>query len=158
MTAPTLLERPSDSIQQESPVTAADLTAHRLIATTTTTSARRGLARAHVIVARVLLVGIALQIFFAGIAIFGVYTFLPHMILGSLLIGASFSLPVLALTGHLGRSLVTRSWLLAGLMIVQGLLIDASHVLPLFGAFHPVNAMLLVLVTYSLARPHHNIF
>ncbi|HKT40591.1 MAG TPA: hypothetical protein VJR48_19625, partial [Ktedonobacterales bacterium] len=37
---------------------------------------------AHIIIARILLGGVALQIFFAGMGIFGVSSFLPHMILG----------------------------------------------------------------------------
>ncbi len=108
-------------------------------------------ARAHRILARVLLGGVALQIFFAGLGVFGVSSFLPHAILGTLVIGTSFALPVVAWRGHLGASLVRRSVALTGLMALQGLLIDLGHVVPVLSAFHPVNAMLIVLVTYGLA-------
>ena len=37
-------------------------------------------------------------------------------------------------------------------MIVQGLLIDGSRLMPLIGAFHPLNAMLLALLVASMAR------
>jgi hypothetical protein len=108
-------------------------------------------ARAHRLIARVLLGGLALQLFFAGLGVFGVYSFLPHAVLGSLVILTSVSLPLIAWRGHLGRAALGQSLLLAGLMILQGLLIDLGRVLPIVSALHPVNAMLLVLVTYHLA-------
>ncbi len=109
-------------------------------------------AQAHLVIARVLLGALALQLFFAGLGVFGISSFLPHMILGTLIVLASFALPLVAWRGHLESTLVWRSWLLAGLMILQGLLIDAGRLVPAISALHPVNAMLLVLVTYSLAR------
>lgn len=109
-------------------------------------------ARAHMMVARVLLGGVALQIFFAGLAIFNVSTFLPHMILGPIVILGSLALPIIAWRGHLAPSLRHRSWLVFGLMLVQGLLIDVGRLIPFVAAFHPVNAMLLVLFVASMAR------
>jgi Family of unknown function (DUF6220) len=111
----------------------------------------RRIALAHQLVARVLLGGIALQLFFAGLGVFGITTFLPHVIWGTLVVLASLALPLLAWRGHLKPALVRRSWLLVGLMLLQGLLIDIGHVVPVVSALHPVNAMLLVLVTYGLA-------
>lgn len=109
-------------------------------------------AKAHVMVARVLLGGVALQIFFAGLAIFNVSTFLPHMILGPIVILGSLALPIIAWRGRLAPSLRHRSWLVFGLMLVQGLLIDVGRLIPFVAAFHPVNAMLLVLFVASMAR------
>jgi hypothetical protein len=106
--------------------------------------------RAHRILARVLLGALALQFFFAGLGVFGVYSFLPHAILGALTILTSFVMPFIAWRGRLERSRLLRSWLLAGLMIFQGLLIDLGRVWPLVAAFHPANAMLLALLTFSL--------
>jgi hypothetical protein len=37
-------------------------------------------------------------------------------------------------------------------MLVQGLLIDVGRLIPFVAAFHPVNAMLLVLFVASMAR------
>ncbi|HEX9055926.1 MAG TPA: DUF6220 domain-containing protein [Ktedonobacterales bacterium] len=113
---------------------------------------RQRFERAHLIAARFVLGALALQIFFAGLGVFGVASFLPHAIFGATLILSSFSVPIIAWTGHLERAIVRRSWLLAGLMIVQGLLIDIGRTVHIVAALHPVNAMLLVLVTYSLAR------
>lgn len=107
--------------------------------------------RAHRLIARALLGGLGLQIFFAGLGIFGISSFLPHAILGPVVVLSSFALPIVAWRGHLDTALVRRSWLLVGLMLFQGLLIDAGRFVHVIAAFHPVNAMLLVLVTYSLA-------
>lgn len=115
---------------------------------------RERMDHAHRITARVVLGGIALQVLFAGIAIFGVYSFLPHIIFAPILILGSFSLPILAHVGRLDAWIIRRSWLLAALMVTQGLLIDAGRLLPAISALHPVNAMLLAIVTYTLAmRP-----
>jgi hypothetical protein len=100
----------------------------------------------------VLLGGLALQLFFAGLGVFGVTNFLPHAILGTGIVLASLALPIVAWRGHLEASVQRLSWLLTGLMLLQGLLIDLGRVVHVISALHPVNAMLLVLVTYSLAR------
>jgi hypothetical protein len=99
----------------------------------------------------VLIVGIAVQFFFAGLGVFGVTTFLPHAIWGALVILASLALPLLAWRGHLGRTIVRRSWLLFDLMLLQGLLIDIGRMIPLVASLHPLNAMVLALITFSLA-------
>jgi hypothetical protein len=115
---------------------------------------RRRIDRAHLIMARLILGGIAIQVFFAGLGIFTATGFLPHMVWGPLVILASFSLPALAHLGRLERAVVVRSWLLAGLMVLQGLLIDVGRVFPVVAALHPVNAMALVLVAFLLATRH----
>ena len=112
----------------------------------------RGATRAHVVIARILLGGVALQIFFAGMAIFGVSGFLPHAILGPVVILGSLALPLVAWRGRLGAALTHRSWLVFALMILQGLLIDAGRLVHLVAALHPVNAMLLVLLLASMAH------
>lgn len=120
-------------------------------ATTSPVPTQQRAAQAHRLIARVLLGALALQLFFAGLGVFGITSFLPHAILGTLIVAASFALPLVAWRGRLESALVRRSWLLAGLMVLQGLLIDAGRIVPAISALHPVNAMLLVLVTFSLA-------
>jgi Family of unknown function (DUF6220) len=107
--------------------------------------------QAHRLLARALLGGLALQLFFAGLGVFGIATFQVHMAWGSLLVLSSFALPIVAWRGHLRPAVLHRSWLLAGLMLVQVLLIEVGRAVPIISALHPVNAMLLVLVTFSLA-------
>lgn len=120
-------------------------------ATTSRVPMRQRAAQAHRLIARVLLGALALQLFFAGLGVFGITSFLPHAILGTLIVATAFALPLVAWRGHLESALVRGSWLLAGLMVLQGLLIDAGRIVPAISALHPVNAMLLVLVTYRLA-------
>lgn len=127
-------------------------TTPQAITVTESRAARAHMMVAHMMVARVLLGGVALQIFFAGLAIFNVSTFLPHMILGPIVILGSLALPIIAWRGHLAPSLRHRSWLVFGLMLTQGLLIDVGRLIPFVAAFHPVNAMLLVLFVASMAR------
>ena len=122
------------------------------VTTASVTEKSRGAARAHTTIARVLLGGVVLQIFFAGLAIFGVSGFLPHMILGPVVILGSLALPLVAWRGHLGAALTHRSWLVFALMLAQGLLIDVGRLIPFIAAFHPVNAMLLVLLLASMAH------
>ena len=107
-------------------------------------------ARIHRYFARTLLAGIAVQFFLAGLGVFGITSFLPHVIFGTLVVVASFALPIIAWRGHLPKAIQRRSWILAGLMILQGGLIDAGRVIPVISAFHPVNAMIIALVTFSL--------
>ncbi len=141
----TLISSTPEAIQSVAPATVPE-------AKQATIVARSRAARTHTIVARVLLGGVALQIFFAGLGVFNVSSFLPHMILGTLVILGSLALPLIAWRGRLDAALTHRSWLLFALMIVQGLLIDVGRLIPLVAAFHPLNAMLLVLLTASMAR------
>jgi uncharacterized protein DUF6220 len=141
----TLISTPPEATQ---PTTSAAVP----VAPQTITAIPGRAATAHIAIVRILLGGVTLQIFFAGLGVFGVSSFLPHMILGTLVILGSLALPLVAWRGHLGASLLRRSWLVFGLMILQGLLIDAGRVIPLIAAFHPVNAMLLVLLVASMAR------
>jgi hypothetical protein len=106
----------------------------------------------HRLVARLLLGGIVLQLFFAGLGVFGVASFLPHVIWGTIVVIASIAVPLLAWHGHLGATLLRQSWLLVGLMVLQGALVDLGRLAPIISALHPVNAMVLALVTFELAR------
>lgn len=152
----TLISAPSEATQHAAAVPVSTSTTATPSmpqpAITVTSVTRSHAARVYVVVARVLLGGVALQIFFAGLGIFTASGFLPHMILGPLVILGSLALPLIAWRGRLETSLAQRSWLIFALMIVQGLLIDAGRLIPLIGAFHPVNAMLLVLLVASVAR------
>ena len=146
----TLMSSAPEAIRPVAPVASVTPTAPTTLRAIPTAHSRA--ATAHMVIARVLLGGVGLQIFFAGLAIFGVSTFLPHMILGPIVILGSLALPLIAWRGHLPASVLHRSWLVFALMIVQGLLIDAGRLVPFVAAFHPVNAMLLVLLVAGLAR------
>ncbi len=64
----------------------------------------------------------------------------------------TLTLPLLARLGGVQRQVVMRSWGLVGLMLVQGLLIDLGRwVWMPISSLHPVNALALILVAYTLA-------
>jgi hypothetical protein len=79
------------------------------------------------VIARLLLLCVAVQVFLAGLGVFGIADFLPHIIFATAVILASFTLPIIAWRGHLPRALVLRSWGLVALMSAQGALIDVGR-------------------------------
>jgi hypothetical protein len=110
-------------------------------------------AQAHLRVSQAVFAGIILQVFFAGLGLFTSAGFLAHAIFAPALGAIALTLPLLARLGGVQRPLVMRSWGLLALMIVQGLLIDLGRwVWMPISSFHPVNALALILVAYSLAR------
>ncbi len=114
---------------------------------------RNGLAAAHTWLGRIVLGVIVLQFFLAGVGAFGAADWAPHAITGSLLIPVSLVLLLLALAGGVGRRGVVLSALLFVLFIVQLLLAGmARDVSPWVGALHPVNALVLLYVTFKLAH------
>jgi hypothetical protein len=114
---------------------------------------RPRLARLHLWLARAILAGIALQVFFAGLGLFSRLGFTAHALFAPALFVAGVALAIVGSLAHLNRSLVTRSWALLGLMIVQGLLIDLGRWVWLpISSLHPLNALALVFVAYTLAR------
>lgn len=114
---------------------------------------RNALAAAHTGLARIILGVIVVQFFFAGVGAFGAADYGPHAITGLLLVPASLVLLLLALAGGVGRRKAGLSALLFVLFIVQVLLAGmARDVSPWIGALHPVNALVLLYVTFKLAH------
>lgn len=110
-------------------------------------------AQAHLRVSQAVFAGIILQVFFAGLGLFSPAGFLAHALFAPALGAITLTLPLLARLGRVQRPLVMRSWGLVGLMIAQGLLIDLGRwVWMPISSLHPVNALALILVAYSLAR------
>jgi hypothetical protein len=124
------------------------------IAADTRKARRRALyAQAHLRVSQAVFAGIILQVFFAGLGLFSPAGFLAHTLFAPALGAITLTLPLLARLGRVQRSLVMRSWGLVGLMVVQGLLIDLGRwVWMPISSLHPVNALALILVAYTLAR------
>jgi hypothetical protein len=110
-------------------------------------------AQAHLRLSQVVFAGIILQVFFAGLGLFTSAGFLAHAIFAPALGAITLTLPLLARLGRVQRPLVMRSWGLVGLMLMQGLLIDLGRWVWLpISSLHPVNALALILVAYTLAR------
>lgn len=110
-------------------------------------------AKAHLRVSQAVFAGIILQVFFAGLGLFTSAGFLAHALFAPALGATTLTLPLLARLGGVQRQVVMRSWGLVGLMLVQGLLIDLGRwVWMPISSLHPVNALALILVAYTLAR------
>ena|SRR5438270_9397946 len=105
----------------------------------------------------VVFVGMVLQFFLAGVGVFRAGSFAPHRTLGDLLIYATIVLLIVAVgsvvTGTLERWKTGLAGVLVVLMLLQYLL--ASDFLqegaPVISALHPVNGLLLVFISYTLA-------
>jgi hypothetical protein len=102
-----------------------------------------------------LLVLIAVQFFLAGIGVFGDEgktsdDFDPHRMLGNVLLLVSLILLILAAVGKLGRPLLPMTAGLFVLMFIQGILAGVGEDTQIVGAFHVLNALLLVGLTYHL--------
>lgn len=97
-----------------------------------------------------------LQYFLAGLGVFGASDYGPHAIVGLLLVPLSLLLLILAgvasATGGLPRGRVGLAALLFGLMILQAFLVIAFREgAPALAALHPVNGLLILVVSFILA-------
>lgn len=110
---------------------------------------RKVVSRMYGGLAWVILVAVIAQFFFAGLGVFGAAGFGAHKMTGYLVEAASLILLILALAGRLGRMRIGLSALLLALTIVQGLLPSGPA---LVAAFHPLNAVAILLVALMLAR------
>jgi hypothetical protein len=96
-----------------------------------------------VVLAVLFVVGVAYQVFLAGMAVFGAGQWSNHVDFGYLVTGIPVLLIVAALLARAGRATV---WLTIGTLIVaqvQTILPWFKEVLPWVSALHPVNAMVI---------------
>jgi Family of unknown function (DUF6220) len=120
---------------------------------TTISATKPRLAHLHLWLSRAILGGIALQVFFAGLGLFSRLGFVAHAVFAPALFVATLALPIIGHLASLQRSIVARSWELVGLIIVQGLLIDLGRWVWLpISSLHPLHALALAFVAYTLAR------
>lgn len=94
---------------------------------------------------------LAIQVFLAGVALFGAGTFAGHRDFGYLLSLLPLFLVVAAVVARAGR-LVWLSVALLVLTFVQTALPLVREDLPYVAALHPVNALVLVLLTATIGR------
>ncbi len=109
----------------------------------------------HQWLARIFLAGLLLQFYLAGIALFGVGSFVPHRMLGDALTVLAVLFPVLALVGRLGRKRIGLSLLLLLLTIVQIFLPSLRGSASVIAALHPVNALALMGISAAIRRSGH---
>ena len=95
---------------------------------------------------------ITLQVFFAGLGLFGTGGMDLHMGFGYLIPLVVLAVPIAALAARPGARTV---WLSAGLLVltwVQVTLPYARDDLPAIAALHPVNALLIFWLALTIAR------
>lgn len=98
------------------------------------------------------LVGVLVQVFLAGVGLFGLADWTAHVSLGWTLGSAPILLVLFALVARVRRSTVL---LTVGLMIaaiIQPELAAARTNAPVVAAFHPVNALLVFWLALVVAR------
>jgi putative tricarboxylic transport membrane protein len=114
----------------------------------------RSIARTlYLVVAVVFVVGLAAQVFLAGLGVFDSPTaFVTHRDFGYVLSIAPILLLVIGLVGGLGRHLAILAAAIFGLFILQSVFVAMRDSSPAIAALHPVNGFLITLLAIYVAR------
>lgn len=115
---------------------------------------RSGARRLHTPIAWLFVVAVLVQVFLAGLAIFGVTEgFALHVEFGYTTIGLlTLAVLLTAVAGGLPRREIGLSLLLLVLYVVQTALPSARASAPIIAALHPVNAIALFALGTIIAR------
>lgn len=110
--------------------------------------------RLHPWLAWLFVAAVLVQVFLAGLAIFGATDgFAPHIDFGYTVLGLiTLGVLLAAVIGGLGRRATGLSLLLLILYVVQTALPQARASMPTLAALHPVNAFLLFALGVIIAR------
>jgi cytochrome b561 len=107
----------------------------------------------HLVVAWLLVAGLFLQVFLAGMGVFSSETeFATHRDVGFTLTLLPAVLIVTALVGRLGRWQAAVAAVMLGQFILQSILVAMRDSSPAIAALHPVNGVLVLLFALWLAR------
>jgi hypothetical protein len=114
----------------------------------------RSIARsAHLAVACLLVAGLVVQVFLAGLGVFrGPTSFETHRDLGFLLELLPIVLLILGLIARLGRRPAFLAAGIFGLFLLQSIFVGLRADAPEVAALHPVNGFLITLLAIVLAR------
>ena len=110
--------------------------------------ARTGLA----IVAWLFVGCVFLQVFLAGLGVFGRQGFTAHQGFGYLFGWLTLVMLVLAIVGRTGRRLIGLSALTIVMFALQSVFVLLREDLPMVAALHPVNGVALAFVALAIAR------
>ena len=114
----------------------------------------RSIARsAHLVVAFLLVAGVVVQIFLAGLGVFrGPESFANHRDFGFMLELLPLVLLLLGLVAGLGRRAALLAAGIFGLFILQSVFVGLRADAPEVAALHPVNGFLIAFLSIVLAR------
>jgi hypothetical protein len=113
----------------------------------------RPLATLYAVAASILVVGLVLQVFLAGLGVFDDLTFfLTHRDTGYTLEAVAFFVIVFAAIARAGRTQVGIAALIFGLFLLQSVFVAVRVSASAVAALHPVNGFLIVLLSIVLAR------
>ena len=102
----------------------------------------------------IILAAVVVQVFLAGLYVFGISSIEAHAINGTFVLFATLLGGIVALVARVPGRVAGWSWGLFGLVILQVLLIEVGNSagVPLIKAFHVVNAFAVFALAGVLAR------
>ncbi len=108
---------------------------------------------AHLALAWLLVAGLAVQIFLAGLGVFaGAENFATHRDTGYLLGLLPIVMAVAAAIGRLGRRQIVLAVVIFALFMLQSVFVALRHSTPAIAALHPVNGFLIAYLAIGVAR------
>jgi hypothetical protein len=115
--------------------------------------ARRVARPIHLVIACLLVIGLLVQVFLAGMGVFDSSTaFTTHRDFGYTLTLLPVVLIVTSLVGGFGRWEAIAAAVMFGQFILQSILVLQRDEIPAIAALHPVNGFLILLIAVWLAR------
>ena len=114
---------------------------------------RNGVTTAYYWLALLIAVAIVVQVFLAGVGVFGANSFDAHENFGWMIHSAAILLFILALIGPRTRRAIGMSFGLLVLMTVQIELVGARDDEPYVAAFHPVLALFVLGLAVHIGMP-----
>jgi Family of unknown function (DUF6220) len=115
--------------------------------------ARRIARPIHVVLVWLLVAGLLVQVFLAGMGVFdGAAAFTTHRDFGYTLTLLPAVLIVTSLVGGFGRWEAIASAVMLGQFILQSVLVLQRESIPAIAALHPVNGFLILLIAVWLGR------
>jgi hypothetical protein len=113
----------------------------------------RPIATLYAVAASILVVGLVLQVFLAGLGVFDDPTFfLTHRDTGYTLEAVAFFVIVFAAIARAGRAQIGIAALILVLFLLQSVFVAVRVSSPAVAALHPVNGFLILLLSIVLAR------
>ena len=114
---------------------------------------RNALTLAYHWLALLIAVGIVVQVFVAGLGIFGAESFEAHETFGGILHGLTILVFLLAIAGPRTARTIGMGFALAALVTIQIALVGARDDAPGLAALHPVLALFVLGLAFHIGMP-----